>query len=259
MSKTFHFFLVFSLFSVVQFKNEVCDTIPSAGSSRNGTCYTTSECANKAGTAQGNCAAGWDTFQDSNVHHSPKCFFHSRFGVCCYFAKSSSGSTISENNTYIQNPGYPSTYSSTSTVSYTVNKCSPGVCSIRLDFESFTTLGPASSNERTGTPAGFVCTDSFKVTGSSGATTPVICGKNTGQHIYVDIGVGTTDSAAIEFTFSTTTSTTRTWDILVSQIPCAANYREPSGCLQYHTGLTGRFTTFNFLETTTTAHLGNQE
>ena len=30
-----------------------------------------------------------------------------RFGVCCFFAVSKSSSTVTQNNTYIQNPGYP--------------------------------------------------------------------------------------------------------------------------------------------------------
>ena len=113
---------VFSLFSIVQFPNEACDTTSNVYS--NGwvspydcmkvkhyykscrTCFTTSECSAKGGLAQGNCAAG--------------------FGVCCVcksvpglsFTKSSnffyvvvsvssSGSRISQNCSYIVNPGYP--------------------------------------------------------------------------------------------------------------------------------------------------------
>ena len=45
---------LFSLFSVVTFKNDGC----SSSSSRNGTCYTSSECLSKGGLAKGNCAAG---------------------------------------------------------------------------------------------------------------------------------------------------------------------------------------------------------
>lgn len=109
----------------------------------------------------------------------------------------------------------------------------------------------------------------------------------------IDIGAASTDTAKLAFTFSGA-STVRTWDIKASQIPCAANYRPPgksstyiakntkiqdsrynykinwdyinlhvylplAGCLQHHTGLTGRFTTFNFLETTTPQHLASQE
>ena len=74
----------------------------------------------------------------------------------------------------------------------------------------------------------------------------------------MDIGGEASDTAILTFTFSGA-STVRTWDIKVTQIPCAVPYRPPGGCLQYHTGLTGRFMTFNFLETTTPQHLASQE
>ena len=35
--------------------------------------------------------------------------------------------------------------------------------------------------------------------------------------------------------------------------------RQPEGCLQWHTTLTGRFQTFNFAETTTPQHLASQK
>ena len=71
---------------------------------RNGTCYTTTECTDEGGTASGNCASG--------------------FGICCLFTLSSSSSlTVSQNNTYIQNPSFPSVYTDTSALTYTINKC----------------------------------------------------------------------------------------------------------------------------------------
>ena len=105
-------------------------------------------------------------------------FIFFRFGVCCLFIVSSQFETITQNCTYIQNPSYPSVYSDTASVTYTIKKCSASVCSVRLDFETFTTLGPTSTAES----SGGVCVDSFVVTGTSGLSTPVICGKNTGQH-----------------------------------------------------------------------------
>ena len=53
----------FSLFSVVSFQNDECNSTTTTGTS--GTCYTSSECSGRGGTANGNCAAG--------------------FGVCCKF------------------------------------------------------------------------------------------------------------------------------------------------------------------------------
>ena len=90
----------------------------------------------------------------------------------------STSTTISENCTYIQNPSYPSVYSATSALTYTINKCSASVCAVRLDFETFTTAGPALTTEVNGG----VCVDSFEVSGTSGLKTPVICGSNAGQH-----------------------------------------------------------------------------
>jgi len=55
----------------------------------------------------------------------------------------------------------------------------PDVCFVRLDFDTFTIQGPAATNEPTN---GHNCVDSFVVTGTSGLSSPVICGINTGQH-----------------------------------------------------------------------------
>ena len=49
------------------------------------------------------------------------------FGVCCLFILDGTGTTaISQNCTYVQNPGFPSAYSDTAAISFTVNRCSNG-------------------------------------------------------------------------------------------------------------------------------------
>jgi len=218
---------VFSLFSIVQFKNTGCKSQSSMTSGqssvRNGTCYTSSECSSKGGTASGNCAAG--------------------FGVCCLFLVTATGSSINQNCTYLRNPSFPSVYSATSSLSYTVTKCSTDICYLRLDFETFVLISPTEA-------AGYSCPDTFKVTTNTGMAIPTFCGKLTGQHIYVDLGAVSTDTGTLAFTFSTSTSTIRTWEIKVSQISCNNPNRPPNGCLQYWTTLVGRFTTFNFAAST---------
>merc|ERR1712020_437597 len=72
----------FSLFSIVQFPNEVCTS--SSSTTTYGTCYTSSECSSAGGSADGNCAAG--------------------FGVCCVIYTSTCGATVTTNTTYIRNP-----------------------------------------------------------------------------------------------------------------------------------------------------------
>ena len=100
------------------------------------------------------------------------------FGVCCLFIVTATSDTIDQNCTYIQNPSFPSVYSSQTALTYTINKCSNDVCSVRLDFETFATQGPALTDES----VGGTCTDSFVASGTSGITSPVICGSNAGQH-----------------------------------------------------------------------------
>jgi len=231
---------VFSLFSIVTFQNQGCrsqsGTVTSGGN-RNGTCYTMSECSQKEGKASGTCAAG--------------------FGVCCLFVFDSASTSVAENCSYIQNPNFPQAYGSTSTISWTVKKCTPQICSLRLDFETFTTAGPTLTNDNNG------CPDTFAVTASpSNEVTPTICGENAGQHIYVDIGMDTGATAKLEFTFSTTVTTvSRSWEIKVTQIECSSLARPyDAGCLQYFTGTTGRLTSFNFAQSSSSdyGHLPSQ-
>merc|ERR1712079_943397 len=47
----------FSLFSIVQFPNPEC--VAGSSSTTKGTCLTTSECTDKGGAADGDCAAGF--------------------------------------------------------------------------------------------------------------------------------------------------------------------------------------------------------
>ena len=63
--------------------------------------------------------------------------------------------------------------------------------------------------------------------------------------MYIDIGADSGDSATLSFSFSGT-STSRTWDIKISQLECSNYNAPPSTCLQYHTTITGRIETFNY-------------
>lgn len=75
--------------------------------------------------------------------------------------------------------------------------------------------------------------------------------------VYLDLGSASSDTATLELSFSGA-STTRKWEIKVAQIPCGATYAPPSGCLQWHTALTGQIQTFNFGDTSS-SHLAAQE
>ena len=58
------------------------------------------------------------------------------------------------------------------------------VCTLRLDFETFNILGPATTLEDgpDATTGGDACRDTFTATVPNGATIPTICGVNTGEH-----------------------------------------------------------------------------
>merc|ERR1711892_1371433 len=123
----------FSLFSIVQFPNSGCTA--SSSSTTYGTCYTATECEEKGGSADGNCAAG--------------------FGVCCLITVSTCGSTVSTNTSYIRNTNFPSPFTPTSTGScdIKVNKGSEDICQLRLDFQTLTGF----------TAAVGICTDKLAV------------------------------------------------------------------------------------------------
>jgi len=224
------------LFTVVQFPNDACTST----SGLTGTCVTAAQCSERSGTANGNCAAS--------------------FGVCCLVAQAtctSSGAAVTQNNTYIRNPSYPSTYpTSTSTTScaYKVTKLSANICQVRLDFQTLE-LGQTAS---TG-----VCTDSVQAVLSieSAVTTsyPAVCGTSTGHHMYLDVGATAANTATITVSLAASSASAK-WNILASQIECNTNYLAPSGCTMYLTGITGAWSMYGYKSgITSTEHLWNQD
>lgn len=121
---------------------------------------------------------------------------------------------------------------------------------------------PASDGTQGG-GLGDCTTDTLALSGSPPA--PTICGYNTGQHMIMDaqdschtltINIGSSD-----------TSTSRSWAIVVSQYECPeTRYANsgPPGCLQYHTGDTGKIANFGFPTNSATVsgtvmHLSSQD
>ena len=144
---------MFSLFSVVTFPNQQCTSASSTTSTPvYGTCFSQSECNAKGGSADGNCAAG--------------------FGVCCTFLVSTCGSSVTNNCTYVQNPSYPSAYSTSGSCEYNVMPQSSDICQLRLDLDNF------DLSEST---AG-ACQDTFDVTVGSSRDYHTLCGTNSGYH-----------------------------------------------------------------------------
>lgn len=88
-----------------------------------------------------------------------------------------------------------------------------------------------------------VCTDSFEVTGPTGRNPSVICGVNTGQHLFIETGSSTT-ATTMSFTIASTGG--GSWKIKVSQVECTSNSRAPTDCDQYFTGISGELKSINF-------------
>merc|ERR1712038_1914846 len=234
-----------SMFEIVKFENDACTT----GGNKNGTCFTSQECEDKGGKKDGDCAKG--------------------YGVCCLF-EVNCGDSASFNNTYFtQGTGF-------STGNCAVEFCpDEDICQIRLDFSTFAINGPHSpltattaTDEATAVAHGSVTsdgtnkidasllwgtcnTDSFSVTSTSGTNPPVICGTNTGEHLYMDVSGG--QCVTLAFSIG---SGSASWNIQVQTYDSDFDNKAPTGCTQYYFGETTQgFKTFNYANG---VHLANQ-
>lgn len=232
----------FSVFQIIKFKNEPC-----VGSQRNGTCFTSAECEEAGGSEDGTCADG--------------------FGVCCATILVNGASTALNQSYIVQTTSSALTAGA---MQYTICPCSDDVCRIRFDFTQFQLAGPntgAGSNNGgaaviSGTAMGDCTQDQFSITGSNGGT-PIICGVNQNQHMFVD--TDGSHCATVNFGIGSQ-STTRQWDIMVTQYRCGEEAGGPPGCLQWHMAESGKIRSFNFPEianaagvTNEVVHLSNQQ
>jgi len=178
-----------------------------------GTCLPSKDCTSNSGTASGSCAKG--------------------FGVCC-IAQRTCGESTNYNNTYFVNPGYTGTDTGTGACTLTVNRVNSNICQLRLDFIDFNIEQPDVDGN---------CNTDFLTVSDS--TVPMICGSNTGQHMYVDVDPA---GGPVRVTVDRSAASTadRQWNIKVRQIPCDSSYRAPTGCLQYYTETSGTVSSFNF-------------
>ncbi|KAF2367174.1 CUB domain [Trinorchestia longiramus] len=215
--------VAFPLFSLVKIPATSC--VGSSGD--NGTCYTAGQCRALNGAASGSCGGG--------------------FGVCCIFQETCGG-TASQNCTYFVNENYPQAFNGVGSCQITVEKLNDNVCQLRLDFQEFVLAGPETTDN-------LCVNDRFSVSG--GTTTPSICGVNTGQHMYVTLGPGTTTPPVLT-AVTLGTDLDRKWKIKITQIPCNTPYTAPSNCLQYYTGVTGTVLSYNY-DTSTGLQLSNQD
>jgi len=223
-----------NLFSVIRFSNIPCQGTEGL----NGTCYTEKECRERSGLATGSCAGG--------------------FGICCIFHMGC-GQTTSENCTYL------STEVVSSSCVYTICKFNPNVILLRLDFTEFNiaqpfTCGssstPVQCTTTDGPLMGDCIYDSMIVTTPGSPAPPVVCGYNTGQHMYVE---SSDDCNRVTFNFELDKIVERSWKIKVTQYDSTQDQRflAPPGCLQWNYGSLGTINNFNFKDDSS-YHLSSQ-
>ncbi|XP_046459325.1 uncharacterized protein LOC124205840 [Daphnia pulex] len=178
--------------------------------------------------------------------------------ICCVNTVNQCGGTVTLNNTYWQSPTVAIKSPTICALNIKldtnyVEQLGKPICQIRLDFVSFSIAQPS----------GGTCTDSFQV---GGATTvaPIICGDNSGQHMYLDVPSSDVTSTDVQLMFSFATGTaapsSRSWNIKIALLPCGADYLAPVDCLQYFTAPTGRVSSFNWRDVPVSAirQLNNQ-
>lgn len=147
---------------------------------------------------------------------------------------------------------------------------SSDICQIRLNFEDFNIAGPANTQEyQASSQTDGICLDKWSTALTSGASVPVLCGVMTGEHVYLDVGMDSTDNAVISLILASTTITAklsgitvadalRKYRVKTAQIPCWATYRAPDGCHRYLTDTVGQILSPNFADLTAGARGDNK-
>merc|ERR1711899_470905 len=101
------------------------------------------------------------------------------------------------------------------------------------------------------TTVGDCGTDTLTVSNPGGPIPPTICGYNTGQHMFVP---ASPQCNQINIDIDTgTTTTTRKWQIKVTQYECGNMMAPEQDCLQYLTATSGTIASFNWDTSSSTA------
>jgi len=177
------------------------------------------------------------------------------------------GDKIQESQFFFKSLNYPSAIPNTTmSCGVTVDHdCENPVCQLRLDLIDFELAQP---------DLGDCNRDQFIVRADE--PLPVLCGKNSGQHLFVDVrgrketdlnllttpmypkpvgkegGQDLTEVHIMDWLYELTND--RKWNIKVTQIPCDCSERPqipemepaPAGCLQHFRGIAGQVSSFNY-------------
>ncbi|KAG6450813.1 hypothetical protein O3G_MSEX006803 [Manduca sexta] len=198
------------VFQIVQFEHVAC----TSDNGLEGTCLHEYECQSTGGTALGDCADG--------------------YGICCvnqFLCDEKSAASVG----WFNNPDFPSPTSERLSCAFTLEKASANIKQLRIDFAAFELLPPT----------GGVCQqDQFVISGQNiNNIMPILCGINTGQHVYVEVG---DVDGPFYFAVQTVSSESRLFSIKITQLLETDELAAPSGCLQYFKGPQGYLESFNY-------------
>ncbi|KAH8369280.1 hypothetical protein KR009_006400 [Drosophila setifemur] len=201
-----------SLFEVIKFPNTKCSVSMGEIRSMEGVCYHEFECKSLGGIPTESCAEG--------------------VGVCCVFVNGC-GDVTSQQIVYFESPNYPSAVREMMICVLIIN-VKKGVQQLRLDFQMFELSRPTN---------GDCLDDQFIVSGhNANFQIPILCGINTGQHIYVHVG-DSNESKVYLSVFVKVSSGGRSFNIKVTQVE---DDLAPNNCLQYFTEGEGLVKSFNY-------------
>ena len=116
------------------------------------------------------------------------------FGVCCVFSVGCGEKTFQNGTSLVLDTEADA--SSARACDVKVCSADPEVCRLRLDFESLVLTGPQEDNftsavdsvvKNSHSLVGQCLSDSLVIVPSEGQAPPIICGTNTGQHLYTSL------------------------------------------------------------------------
>jgi len=207
------------LFAIKPFECELDDN------SGTGTCLTMYGCKDRGGAAMGKCAV---------------------FGVCCYLNDVEGNTTISSTGGFFTSPGFSSSSTarkgrqllSLASTTYTATlKPAADKVQMLVEFQTFDIVGPTE---------GDCNNDTFEITGYSGSLQiPILCGNNSGQHMYIDLSNYNANSGNLMVLMTLSSDVyARQWRIKISYFT-AMETSHPL-CLQYFTATSGTISSFNY-------------
>ncbi|XP_011183930.2 uncharacterized protein LOC105213083 [Zeugodacus cucurbitae] len=205
-----------SLFEVIKFENTKCsvamEEIDIRVRALEGVCYHEFECKSLGGVPTEPCAEG--------------------VGVCCVFLNGC-GDTTKQSVVYFESPNFPNPVHEMLICVLIIN-LRDNVQQLRLDFIMFEINRPTD---------GDCVEDQFIVSGQNiNFVVPILCGINTGQHIYVDVANSFERKMYLSF-ITKMTNGDRAFNIKIMQLESDL---APEGCLQFYTENEGEVKSFNY-------------